>query len=362
MTSARRRAYVDWARGIAVLLMIEAHVTDAWTRVADRQTVLYRDETILGGFAAPLFLFLAGVAVVLSATRTAERTGSRANAVDAIVRRGLEIFILAFLFRLQAFFLSPGNRLVTVFRVDILNVMGPAIAAAGLVWAVSARAVWRVTLFAAVTTACTMLTPLIRTAAVVDRLPVWVQWYLRPAGELTVFTLFPWAGFVFAGGAVGVLLAQSRDEHAERGVYVGLVAAGAALIAIGFYTAARPSIYTSSSFWTSSPAWFAIRTGILMTALAAIYALSVLADRIGVVLRPLERLGRHSLFIYWIHVELVYGYASWLWRHRLPLWGTAIAYLLFCLLMYRAICWRDRIVARWHSRGGVRRRTETAHA
>ena len=40
---------------------------------------------------------------------------------------------------------------------------------------------------------------------------------------------------------------------------------------------------------------------------------------------PLERLGPHSLFIYWIHVELVYGYSSWLWRHRLPLWGTAIA-------------------------------------
>ena len=65
---------------------------------------------------------------------------------------------------------------------------------------------------------------------------------------------------------------------------------------------------------------------------------------------PLERLGRHSLFIYWIHVELVYGYSSWLWRHRLPLWGTAIAYVLFCALMYRAIGWRDRFVDFWRAR------------
>jgi uncharacterized membrane protein len=65
---------------------------------------------------------------------------------------------------------------------------------------------------------------------------------------------------------------------------------------------------------------------------------------------PLTRIGRNSLFIYWIHVELVYGYASWMWRHRLPLWGTAIAFILFCLLMYRAIGWRDLAVDKWRNR------------
>ena len=65
---------------------------------------------------------------------------------------------------------------------------------------------------------------------------------------------------------------------------------------------------------------------------------------------PLARLGRSSLFVYWIHVELVYGYASWLWRHRLPLWGTALAFALFSVLMYRAIGWRDLAVANWRSR------------
>ena len=61
-------------------------------------------------------------------------------------------------------------------------------------------------------------------------------------------------------------------------------------------------------------------------------------------------MGRNSLFIYWIHVELVYGYASWGWRHRLPLWGSAIACVLFCVLMYRAIGWRDQLVGKWRHR------------
>ena len=96
-----------------------------------QEHIIYRDATILGGFAAPLFLWLAGLAVVLAATRTAERTGSRSRAVEGIVRRGLVSSSSRF-FRVQAFIVSPGNHLVTLFRVDILNIMGPAIVAAGL--------------------------------------------------------------------------------------------------------------------------------------------------------------------------------------------------------------------------------------
>ena len=37
MTSSTvRHAYLDWVRGLAVLIMIEAHVLDAWTHAADR--------------------------------------------------------------------------------------------------------------------------------------------------------------------------------------------------------------------------------------------------------------------------------------------------------------------------------------
>jgi len=372
MTSSHRRAYIDWARGLAVLLMIEAHTTDAWTRAADKKSVLYRDANILGGFAAPAFLWLAGLAVVLAATRTVERTGSRAQAVEAIVRRGLIIFILAFLFRIQAFIVSPGNHLVTIFRVDILNIMGPAIVVAGLAWSIGSSAAARVAVLSALAAAVSLLTPIVRASPLVDHLPVGFQWYMRPAGEFTVFTLWPWAGFVFAGAASGALLAPARDDRAERRVNAAIGAAGAALILLGFYTAARPSIYAASSFWTSSPTWFAIRVGILMLALSWLYGLGQLVgqpdpagdarlkgSRSGSSLfravawswqAPLERLGRHSLFIYWIHVELVYGYSSWLWRHRLPLWGTAIAYVLFCALLYRAIGWRDRFVDFWRAR------------
>jgi len=339
MTSTHRRAYVDWARGIAVLLMIEAHTADAWTRLspAVRRTIAFRDATVLGGFAAPLFLWLAGLAVVLAATRAAERAGSRRAAVEMICRRGLEIFILAFLFRLQGFIVTPGSHPVTLFRVDILNIMGPAIAAAGIVWGLARGSTARVLWYSCIAAAFAMATPIVRASPAIDAWPLWLQWYVRPFGEFTIFTLFPWAGFVFAGGAVGALIAAARTPGAERRLHTLLGLAGAALVLLGFYTAGRPSIYASSSFWTSSPTYFAIRLGAIMAAFAALYAVEQLANRFGVAFTALERFGRRSLFVYWIHVELVYGYATWPLRGRLPLWGVGLAYAVFTALMYGAV-------------------------
>ena len=346
--------YIDWARALAILVMIEAHTLDAWTRAAARGTVAFRNAAILGGFAAPLFLWLAGVSLVLSAASVARCEGRRAAAVEAVCRRGLEVFVLAFLFRLQGFLVTPGGHPVMLFRVDILNIMGPSIAVAGLVWGLTRTIRGRVASYAAIAVAFATLTPIVRSAPLVNELPLWVQWYLRPAGDLAAFTMFPWAGFVFAGAAVGALLAPVRSAATERGLQMGLAATGAALVAAGFYASTRPSMYRASSFWTSSPTYFAMRVGILMVAVATVYGLARLAERRGLKLRPLERFGRRSLFVYWIHVELVYGYATWPLHQRLPLWGTFCAFTAFTALMYAAVLLRDRLVGQWRSRRFVR--------
>src|SRR5919199_5202695 len=101
-----RRTYLDVLRGVAVLAMIEAHVIDSWTRVADRDSAAFGWSLILGGFGAPLFLFLAGVTVPLSAASKARRIGDDRAATRAVARRGGENPLLAFLFRFQALVLS----------------------------------------------------------------------------------------------------------------------------------------------------------------------------------------------------------------------------------------------------------------
>jgi uncharacterized membrane protein len=348
----QRAAYIDWTRGIAVLLMLEAHTLDAWTRTASRGSAAYAYAVMAAGFAAPLFLWLAGLAVPLAAASSIRRGLTRSAAAEKICCRGLEIFILAFLFRLQAFLLSPGAHPVTLFRVDILNVLGPAIVMAGLVWLVAESTAVLVTAYAALAAASTMVTPLVRTAAFVSTLPTWVQWYLRPAADNTTFTGFPWIGFAFAGAAVGVLI-SAAGEPARRRLFVALAISGGALVALGFFTASLPSIYADSSFWTTSPTYFAIRVGAMTAALSLLYLVERMSPSGGFLSTALARLGRSSLFVYWIHVELVYGYASWSIHRRLPLWGTALAYVAFTGIIYGVVLLRD-----WMAEARRKRRSQ----
>ena len=346
----RRAAYIDWTRGIAVLLMIEAHTLDAWTRPSSRHSTAFAYATMASGFAAPLFLWLAGLAIPLAGASALRRGWPRRTAAENVCKRGLEIFILAFLFRLQAFTVSPGAHPITLFRVDILNIIGPAMVACGVLWLLFESSPVLVIAYSVVATAIAMTAPLIRHAGFISALPIWVQWYLHPAADNTTFTGFPWVGFAFAGAAVGTLIVAARDRGQQQRLLSAIGVAGVTLVGVGFWAASRPSIYVDASFWTTSPAYFAIRTGAMMTALALMYFVDAAVSQSSGFARVLERFGRSSLFVYWIHVELVYGYASWPIRRRLPLWGTAIAYTVFTVLMFAAVLLRDRAVDFWRRR------------
>jgi uncharacterized membrane protein len=346
---SERRSYLDWARGIAVLIMIQVHVVDGWTLTSARSSIAFHYLNMVGGMAAPLFLWLAGITLVLSAERRGGRTGERHTAWQAVVRRGLEVFVLAFAFRLQSYLFSLGASPLSIFRVDILNVMGLAVAVAGLLWgAVPARGA-RVTVFAVVALAIAMATPVIRVADRVSVLPIWFQWYLRPAGEHTTFTALPWAGFVFAGCAVGTIVAGVREQQ-QRSLHLAFAAAGAAFVMLGRYAASFPTIYRESAFWTSSPTFFAIRAGVLLIAVSGIFFVRGGGSAVSRSWQWLPALGRSSLFVYWVHVELVYGWVTLPLRRSLSLWQALAAWAAVVALMYALLPIRDRLVASWRAR------------
>ena len=227
-----RRTYLDVLRGVAVLIMIEAHVLDSWTRFPDRQTRQFTDAIVVGGFGAPLFLFLAGVAVPLSAGSKFRRSGDVGAASRAVVRRGLEIFGLAFVFRVQSWLLGRYPAWF-MFRVDILNIMGPSIMAAAAIWGALRTARGRFVAFVAATLAATLLAPFVRNASLLSSLPDPIEAYLRPLPGISNFVLLPWVGFLFAGVIVGLVLdsVRTREEEHAANLYFTLVGTAIALAA-----------------------------------------------------------------------------------------------------------------------------------
>ena len=348
--AAARLAYIDWVRGLAILIMIEAHVLDAWTLPSERHSFPWMCAAILAGFAAPTFLFLAGVSGVLAASGRTRKTGDMASAAAGVRRRGWEVFGLAFLFRLQAYILNPGAMLMGVLKVDILNVMGPSIVAAAALWQVGKRNGRRLVLLGAATLAVTLVTPLVRTASIVDWLPGPLEWYVRPVPGRNNFMFFPWMGFVLAGAFVGVLIDECRERRFDQRVFHALLGVAAIALGVGAYAGSYlPSVYPDSNFWTSSPMFFLLRVGIVTTGLCVIYFWE-LRPRLFKgrwAWNPMAQFGRASLFVYWVHVEIVYGRFSRPLHKALTFPEALVALAGFSLLMFALAMAKNRGVDQW---------------
>lgn len=351
-----RRGYLDWLRGLAVLIMIEAHLLDSWTRVPDRNTREFGYALILGGFGAPLFLFLAGVAVSLSAGSKLRRSGDARAATNAVAWRGLEIFGLSLLFRVQAWILGWADPR-SLLKVDILNIMGPSIVAAAWLWRLSRSQYGRIAWFAAATIAVVALTPIVRVFSAIELLPDPLEAYLRPTAGLSNFVFFPWTAFVFGGALVGSILDAARSATHERRANLALLVSGLGSAWLAYELSFRPSpfpnLYPKSFFWTTSPAFFFLRLGLLTAAIGAAY-LWEQRPRGVEKWSPLRQLGRTSLFIYWIHVEMVYGLISLRWHKSLSWMQAWLALVLFWIFMLICSMAKDFVVTWWRNRRNPR--------
>ena len=355
---ATRRTYLDVLRGVAVLVMIEAHVIDSWTRDADRHTRAFGESLILGGFGAPLFLFLAGVAVSMSGGSKARRIGDVAAAMHAVQKRGLQIFLLAFVFRFQSFVLSHGQAW-TLLKVDILNVMGLSIIGAATIWGCIRGRGARLAAFAIGMAVFVWLTPAIRSLGILAPLPDWLEGYLRPIPGLTNFSIFPWTAFVLAGAFAGVLLDEARAPSADRRLNLAFGVGGLLLALLAYEASFLPPVDPRSRFWTTSASFFFIRLGLMIAALGVAY-LWERRPTAGKRWSPLRVLGRSSLFIYWIHVEMVYGLVSLPLHGAFTLAGAWGALIVFTGLMVLAAVAKDWTVGKFNKGNTLRNQLSRA--
>ena len=327
----RRVAYIDWMRGLACLLMFQAHGYDSWLAPTARRTTLFMWSQLGGTLPAPLFLFLAGISVALVTDKLRNRAVPAGDVARTTLRRGAEIFALGLLFRIQQFgFNWRWARWSDLGLVDILNNIGLSLMLMGLVTWLAARIAGTtsgapgrasfagrsravsVGLAAAVALGISLATPPLWTTF----RPHWLPWPLEsyvngvhifaaPKGYF--FPIFPWTGFAFAGLAFGFVILSDWAKRHETLLFPLLGVLGVGLVALGRWVDHWPrQFYESYSFWTTSPEFFLIRVGLLLLTLFVAYVWCRWgAAQLG--FSPMMQLGKTSLLVYWVHIEFVYG-------------------------------------------------------
>src|SRR5262245_1631070 len=115
--SSRRLVYLDWVRGVAVVIMLQGHVLEGWLRPEDRTSSWFWFSQYLGGFPAPIFLFLVGASLALVLDRMRAKGASIGELAMKVLRRSGWILFLAYAFRIEQFLMwYPGSHWSDVFR------------------------------------------------------------------------------------------------------------------------------------------------------------------------------------------------------------------------------------------------------
>jgi uncharacterized membrane protein len=388
-TLARSRlTYIDWMRGLACVLMFQTHCYDSWLGGEARQGKFYMYSQLGGTFPAPLFLFLAGISFALVVEKLRQKNSSPAQIARTTIWRGAEILGFGLLFRVQEYVVAWGWAPKSdLLRVDILNTIGismmlmgvmcwgvlgmerlmwgqpPKLALSGVEGAAQPGAARQSHRGVLVMTAIgvslwiSLLAPLLWTTW----RPVWLPWplesYIDGVHNLGVpqaglFPIFPWTAFAFAGLAVGFILQSGWAKASELKIFLSLGGVGLVLIEFSrWLDASSWRLYPVYDYWHTSPEFFLIRVGMLLTILTASYAWCRWgAGEWG--FSPLIQLGQASLLVYWVHIEFVYGRVSILRKHGQGIGsasvGFAIIFLAMVVLAYVRTHWKG-----WRKGGEV---------
>lgn len=349
MADKPRKLWLDWQRGLAVLFMVEWHTWDSWLAPPAASGGLHQAMAVVGGFAAPSFLYMAGVSQHL-ADAALERKGLPVADRRALaVRRALWLLGVAYLFRAVEYVLGGAFRVEGgwqgILRVDVLNVIAVSLLLAAVLSVGFGRRA-HLALAAGAAAAVAFLAPVV---AGWDRPESRLLDYLYSADwKRGIFYLFPWAAFALAGSALGRL---ARREPAPL-PWIGI---GAALFLGGWAGDLLPPVYAHQAFWVTSPSWLAMRLGIVVAMSGALQALPDSADRW---LSWLRTMGRHSLLGYFVSIELPYGAASWFLHERLSA-GWAFVGVLGMI----ALTWAISVAAdRWDAWKAERARGAASRA
>lgn len=314
-----RLAYLDWTRGLAAVIMLQGHVFHSFAKPELRQEAPFVLSQFVGGMPPAIFLFLTGVTLAFL-MESRERIGVTAGLrVLTALRRAGYLIGLAFLFRLQLFLFGlPQTNWMDLFRVDILNSMGFALAVLSTM--AIFRTAERVRVCAIAGLGIAALSPLVSQLNW-NGVPPTLKAYLAP--DSLSFGFFPWAAFVAFGMSAGSILRLARRDQMDR-VMQWAALAGFGLILGGRYFSDIPySLYPKSDFWLDSPMLVFIKLGVIFLMLAGAYLWTT--HGAGQRWSWVRQFGTTSLLVYWVHTELVYGRWLWFWKESLSNTQAALA-------------------------------------
>ena len=346
-TLSERITAFDLLRCIAMLMMIQGHVISELTqRTIITPSVFPWDIwEFLRGMTAPLFLTVSGAVQVF-----ANKRDENEHILNSVVKRRLKMaVIIIFIGYLLVF---PASRIyhlpfidnhtwTVFFQVNILQLIGISLLMMITVFKLTrSNKSFGITSLI-IGTAIFALTPLMLSSDIFRILPQSVAPYFSQQNG-SIFTIFPFTGFMFLGAAFGSLLKSIRLEKRQKFLFKYSLIIGIALIALSYpiYNFIASMNLNFVEYLKGNSGFSILRLGCAFIAIALVSKLYEATKKYS---KWFSLFGRNALFVYVIHLILLYG-TPWsgsigqIYHSSMPLYISALIAAIIIILSF-GITW-----------------------
>ena len=328
---------LDLARCVAMFMMIQGHVLFELTHPSYINIHQFPWDIweFFRGLTAPIFLTVSGAVQVFANKRDEKGNLSKNTIRKRINIASLLILIGYFLvFPASKFYhllVMPSNGWTGFFQVNILQLIGVSLLLVLVLFVMTKdnKIFGKISFFIGL--AILLITPIMHIINWFNYLPEIIAPYISQL-KGSIFTIFPFTGFIFIGAAFGSYLKQIPAENRNKTIIrIGLI------MGVIFISAGIPLYFYIKAFninfiepYKSNTGMAFIRTGCVFSILSLV---TILYEKIKKYSKYFSLFGKRALFIYIVHLVILYG-SPWtrsigqVFHQSMPLYLSSVVALI----------------------------------
>jgi len=308
--SKQRYLFIDLLRFLAVVFMVQGHTFDALLDYDLRSTTLFFAHDFFHGFIAPMFLFASGVAFGISTMKKWEEHTAPTRHVARRYGKFFGLIVIGYALHLPFFSLTKIVREATASEIAMwLQVDALHCIAVTMLILQSAVFILKdekkfIRFTAVLAVFVIFLSPIVWSLDLVNSLPLWLASYLN-AGNNSWFPLFPWSAYTLCGVIFASIFLNAKEHYHAVRLMQNTVSFGIVTLIVSFIAVNLPTnVYPLHDVWKVNPLIIFARLGFVLLVTSAVFFVE---HSFKITSKIPQIIGRESLFIYVLHLIILYG-------------------------------------------------------
>ncbi|MDW5289804.1 heparan-alpha-glucosaminide N-acetyltransferase domain-containing protein [Formosa sp. PL04] len=300
-----RLYFLDAVRLYAILMMLQGHFIDGLLNPVYKSTsyFIYNIWSDLRGNTAPIFFTITGL-VVMFLLKKAEAKGLENFRIKKSLKRGISLILIGYILRIPIFHWLSGHFNSYFLVIDVLQIIGISLLLLnGLYILFKSKPNLLTFILTAIGTLIFISEPLYRNLTLPYIPDVLANYFTIENGS--VFTVFPWFGYVAYGAVLGLVFnAFQTKKHFRIITISSFIIGGLCLTFLSssvlelLFDITHIKLFYQASIYN----YLFSRLGSVCITFGIFYALE------SYLKHPLiSKLGNNTLSIYVVHFIILYG-------------------------------------------------------